>query len=719
MISIDQVINRAKKHLKNLNEERVRKAFELAKKCHCGQKRATGEDYICHPLEIANNLLDFLPDEDALIAALLHDVTEDCENITLTEIEEGFGKTVAELVGGMEKLSRIQAHGEERKMGSLRKMFLAMAKDIRVVLIKLVDRLHNMQTLHSLPKEKQKRIAEETLSIYAPIAARLGIYALKSPLEDLAFFYLYTEDYTRIAQQMKKHEPYRTRILKNARKSIEAVLEEENLPGEISGRVKHYYSIYKKITDDEHQSIDDLYDIFALRVVVPTVKDCYIVLGRVHQYWTPLANRFKDYIAVPKPNGYRSLHTTVIGLSGIKTKSIPIEIQIRTQEMQEEAEYGIAAHWLYKEESTGESEKREWVKDLVEIGEKLKSNVEFAHDIELDTFSDRIFVLTPNGNIKDLPQGATPIDFAFAVHTDIGLHARAAKVDGNIVPLDHPLDNGNVVEIVTGKNAAPSQNWLSFVVTSQARNRIRNYLKSQDRDKIVREGKELLNKHLSRFKLGELDPHLHILKIVNGRKLSMTEREELLERVGNGSISAVSVVKNILRDQETVHRPKVEIVPQGAETKAASAESGKTNEILIAGEPKIPTKIANCCEPQEGDPIIGFITRGGHATVHRLDCRIARNLEKSRLVEARWASDKSTATIFVVETAGSRIGLLRDIVDVFARHKINLDKFGYSDSTSPLSATIHLRANVRDLELVSHLMDRLEEIDGVASVKTQ
>lgn len=710
MLSFDSLIEKAHNLIPNINEERVRKAFFVASEVHKGQKRESGEDYIYHPLTIANSLLDFLPDEDALIAALLHDTTEDGK-LTIEDLKNDFGETVAELVNGLEKLSHVSAHGKDRQIGSLRKMFLAMAKDIRVVLIKLADRLHNMQSLHFLRKDKQERIAEETLTIYAPIAARLGVYALKGPLEDLSFFYLYPEDYADIAQQMKKHEPYRTRILKNAKRDVLKILAEDGVKGEITGRIKHYYSIFKKLQKKETGDIDNLYDIFALRIIVPTIKDCYVVLGRIHQHWTPLAKRFKDYIAVPKPNNYRSLHTTVIGLSGVKTRSVPIEIQIRTPEMQEEAEYGIAAHWNYKEKR-GSEEASVWVRHLADIENKIKSNQEFVKNLQLDTFSDRIYVLTPNGDVKDLPFGATPIDFAFSVHTDVGMHIKAAKVNGKIVPLDYQLENGNVVAIITTKDSNPHQNWISFVKTTTARNKIRQYLKSQDKEKIIREGKDLINKQLKRFGLEELDPHLQALKEINGKKKTMREREEILERVGNGSLNAVKVVKGLLKTEEDKQAPKKQTYKTEIES-----ESGKTSEILISGEEKIPVKMPQCCEPKEGDKIIGFITRGGHVTIHKKNCNTLKNLDPNRLVEARWASDKSSSVNFIVKLKSDRVGILRDVVDIFVKHNVNLEGFGYLDNSSPLSPTLYFKAMISNFELVSHLMDRIEQIDGVAEVK--
>ena len=717
MISIDQIIRRAKKYLPDVNQKRIREAFEFAQNQHKDQKRTSGEKYIFHPLAVAGILLDFSPDEDTIIASLLHDITEDCD-ITIDDIKKKFGLNVAMLVDGMEKLSHIQAKGLERQVGSLRKMFLAMAKDIRVVLIKLADRLHNMQTLHFLREDKQKRIAKETLLIYAPIAARLGIYALKGPLEDLSFFYLFPEEYAEIAEQMKQHESYRTRILKNAKSSLQKSLKKDGIEGIITGRVKHFYSIWKKLQKKDKESIDNLYDIFALRIIVDNLSDCYSVLGRIHQNWTPLSRRFKDYIAVPKPNGYRSLHTTVIGLSGIKDKSVPIEIQIRTQKMQEEAEFGVAAHWAYKEVSLGISEnKSEWIKSLIDIGKKTTNNKDFMNSLETDIFSDRIFVLTPNGDVHDLPKEATPIDFAFSIHTSIGLSSKAAKVNGKIVPLHHHLNNGDVIEIITTKNYQPHQNWISFVKTSQARNNIRKFFKSQNKEKIIREGRNILNKHLERFNLDKLNTNLQILKNISGKRKTLKEREEILERIGNGSLSPSNIIKGILKERIDKEGEKFSKIKINSNDEDQDKETeNKKEEILIAGEDKIPIRIAECCHPKSQQPIVGFVTRGTHITIHSQNCRTLQNLDSKRLVEAKWANQEFDYVTFLIITNIDRLGLFRDIADVFAQRNIGLES-GYSKRTSPITSEICLKARINNFDLANSVLDELEGLEGVKQVK--
>lgn len=715
MITIDQIIGKVKTYIPNIREEKILEAYEFAKNCHKGQKRISGEDYLAHPMAVLNIMMDFYPDESMIIATLLHDVTEDSV-VTIDEIKAIYGSTVARLVDGMEKLSKVQAHGKDRQVGSLRKMFLAMAKDIRVVLIKLADRLHNMQTLHFVEsKEKQKRIAEETLSIYAPIAARLGIYSIKGPLEDLAFFYLQPEEYMNIAEQMKKHEPYSTRILKHAKKELRKAMDEEGIEGEISGRVKHFYSIYKKLQRKNKDNIDDLYDIFALRVILNDFKNCYIMLGRIHQQWTPLSKRFKDYIAVPKPNGYKSLHTTVIGLSGIKTRSMPIEIQIRTQKMQHEAEYGVAAHWKYKEKRPPSFERKGniWIQHLVDIEKNAKNNIDFMQNLEIDTFSDRIFVLTPNGDVKDLPKDATPIDFAFAVHTDVGLRAKMAKVNGAIVPLSHHLENGSVIEVITSKKVEVHQNWLTFVKTSAARNRIKRFLKSCNREKIIRDGKNILNKQLIRFGMEELDPHLQILKNIGSKKnIPFREREEIIENIGNGTLNPTIIVKKIM---DLMIDKKKKERPQEEKEKFIKKEF-QNSQILISGEKEIPIKFGKCCKIKENDLIVGFVTRGGHITVHKLNCKTLQKLDHHRLIEARWSNELETKLIEFTLEATDRVGLLRDVVDVFTKRNISIHKFSHAKLTSVVDVVMVFQVKMNNLNIISSIMDSLEEISGVSKV---
>ena len=709
MATIERIIERGKKQIPNFDEAKVRAAYEFAAEKHCDQKRSSGENYISHPLAVANILLDFSPDEDSICAALLHDICEDC-GVNCETISKKFGKTVAHLVDGLSKLSRVNITGEERQINSLRKMFLSMARDVRVVLIKLCDRLHNMQTLHFLNEKKQQKIAHETLQIYAPIAARLGIFSIKAPLEDLAFFYLLPEKYENIQKQMKTHTSYREGILKNAKKKLSEILKKEKIDGEISARVKHFYSIFKKMERKNFENVDELYDIFALRIIVPKVSDCYALLGRVHQSFIPLSKRFKDYIAVPKPNGYRSLHTTVLGLSGLKEKSLPIEIQIRTKKMQHEAEFGIAAHWNYKENKEQKAdEKSRWIVSLLEIEKTQKDNTEFMNDLRIDTFSDRIFVLTPRGEVRDLPAGATPVDFAFSIHTDIGLTIKMAKINGKIAPLDSILKNGDVVEIIKSKTPRPHQHWLSFVKTSIAKNQIRRFFASQDRDKILRDGREILNKVLEKFGLPPLSPHLKILQEFDKNRKTLHDREELLEHVGNGSLAATLIVKKILRNRGIFLQKKEKVEKE-------KTPDARKSEILIDNQSGIPVHLAQCCAPQLPEPIIGFVNRGKSISVHSQNCKNLEKIPPSQLVEARWAEAKQPEKINLkIFTNKNRPGVLAEITQIFADKKINIEKIS-PQKLSPLHFEIDAEIEVPNFEILESVFAQIEKIYAVEKI---
>ena len=715
MISFESLLKKSKKKIPNLNEEFFREVFDFARKKHDGQKRAGGEKFISHPIAVANILLDFSSDQAMIFAALLHDVAEDSDT-SIDEISKKFGKEIGKLVAGMTKLSHVKACGEDRQIGSLRKMFLAMAKDIRVVLIKLADRLHNMQTLQFLSEEKQVRIARETLLIYAQIANRLGVFKLKSPLEDLAFFYLYPDEYHKISEQIIKHETYRDRIVKNAKNRIEKLFYENKIKGEVLGRVKHIYSIYKKLKRKDVDSINEIYDIFAIRIIVPKIADCYAMLGIIHKYFIPLSKRFKDYIAVPKSNGYQSIHTTVIGLSGIKNKTFPIEIQIRTPKMNEEAEFGVAAHWHYKEKgSNSPAEKsKEWISDLVEMERQFKNNKEFVQEISTDQFSDRIFALTPAGEIKDLPIGATPIDFAFSIHTDIGIRMHSAKINRKIVPLDYKIQNGEVIEIVTRKNAVPNQNWLQQCVTGRAKNRIRAFLRKKDESVLFREGKEIFNKNLVRFGLTKLDQKLSILKNYGNKNLTRKDREEILLRIGNGSISALSVLKKIITEKD---KKKTKVVDSKIIKKTKKTDEPNKNSIIIEGQSGLPIKMASCCHPQSPDQIVGFVTRGNSVTIHRRDCHSLAKLDPKRFVESYFFGQKPMQKVFLeIKLVFDRIGLLHDISAIFLREQVNVLNFFFKNRHIVVGTMIFV-IEINDLERLDSVISKLENISGVGSVR--
>ena len=546
--ALKKIVETVKGYLPHANFERIGKAYEFAKKAHTGQLRFSGEPYFSHPVAATFHLLTLQPDEDAIIACLLHDVIEDTTE-DVKAVEKKFGGAVANLCLDMEKLGTVRYRGQERQIENLRKMFVAMARDLRVIFIKLSDRLHNMETLSYVRPDKQKRIAKETLEVYAPIAARLGLFEFKSRLEDLAFQTLEPEEFRKIEQAVAGTAGEREKFIERTKKKLKIILQKAGIDAEVTGRTKHFYSIWRKLKLKNYSSVNEIYDLFALRVLTKSTADCYAALGAIHNHFTPLSHRFKDFIAVPKPNGYQSLHTTVVGLN----RNSPTEIQIRTKEMHEAAERGAAAHFAYSEKKKSvktEEEKLKWIRGLVELHEQMKDNTEFVVSLTSDVLENRIFVLTPKGDVFDLPTGATPVDFAFAIHTEVGNRCVGAKVNGKIAKLDTELKNGQVVEILTKKDAKPNRFWLSFTKTNSAKAKIRAFFSALGRNENIAIGKELINKKLARLGKPKLDADYSILRNYKKQDLSKCGRELLLERVGNGSVSSSAVVKSLFEFEE-------------------------------------------------------------------------------------------------------------------------------------------------------------------------
>jgi len=716
-ITIAGIIKKVKVYLPDLNEERLKMAYEFAKKAHEGQFRASGEPYIQHPLEVAMILVELQPDEDSIISALLHDVVEDTD-VTIHEIEEIFGESVVPLLNGLEKLSKVYYRGEERQVENLRKMFLAMAKDIRVILIKLADRLHNMRTLGFVREEKRKRIAEETLTIYSPIAARLGMYRIKNSLDNLCFQFLHPDEYKRVQQELKEASGWQRDIIKKSQKILQTTLKRAGIEADIEGRVKHGYSIFKKLKKKDKNYVSELYDIFALRIIVKDEAQCYQTLGVVHKNWVPLARRFKDYIALPKSNGYQSLHTTLIGLCP-KVHNQPIEVQIRSKEMNDVAKFGVAAHWQYKERG-GQSiavpaNRIMWIQNLVNIHENLKSNEEFVESLSIDVFRDRIFVLTPSGEVLDLPSNATPIDFAYAIHTDVGHRCKGAKVNGKIIPLDYKIKNGQVIEILTSNINQPNRYWLSFVVTAQAKARIKQWFNNQDGDKLLKMGKDLINNHLKRFNHVLLDPNLSLFKTYKDKKLTIREREQLIEKVGNGSLNALILIKEVLPVEKILKKKEQNVL---AKAVAEGVQIDKNAEILIGGKKGFKTQIATCCMPKAGDETIGYVTKGHGVSVHHAECKMLKGLDSNRFVEISWSTEKHTEyEIKLCLKRKSRIGLLRDVADVFASSQlpiIDIQNIKYEDSDMGEMIII---ASLDSLDTLDSIVQALEALPGIFEVK--
>ena len=694
--------------------ENIRKAYELADEAHKEQKRVNGDPYILHPLAVAEILADMEIDTTTITASLLHDVVEDTEYM-LEDIEQIFGKEVAFLVDGVTKLNRLDYRTkEDQQVNSMRKMFLAMAKDIRVVVIKLADRLHNMRTLKYMRSEKQKRIAQETLEIYAPLAHRLGIFNIKWELEDLSFRYMEPDKYYDLVDQMKEKRKVREEIVNEAIDVLKKTLTESSISFEINGRPKHFYSIYKKMKKD-NRDLSQIYDLYAIRVIVDTVQDCYGVLGIVHSLWKPLPYRFKDYIAMPKPNNYQSLHTTVIG-----TRGQPVEIQIRTWDMHHIAEYGVAAHWRYKEgrasqKATGFDEKMGWLRNLLEW-QDTSNPQEFVNALKLDAFSDEVFVFTPRGDVIDLPQGAIPIDFAYRIHTDVGHRCVGAKVNGKIVPLDYALKNGDIVEVITSKTGKPSLDWLKIVGSSESRSKIRNWFKKENREENIEKGAAALEKECKR--LGhdwKLVSHSgRIAKVA--KQMNAGTEDDLMAAVGYGGFAVNTVLIKLLELHKELDRVDDEQNEKSLIEKLKPRKVSGHNHsgVLVKGESGLLVRLSKCCSPVPGDPIIGFVTRGRGVSVHRADCPNVRlDEDVDRLIDVEWDYGMSESFEVNMEiSAYDRTGMIADIMAALAEMKISITSINAKVSETK-SVTIHLGISIKDLaqfEFVATKIRRLKDV---------
>jgi GTP diphosphokinase / guanosine-3',5'-bis(diphosphate) 3'-diphosphatase len=693
-------------HLDPQGQQMVRKAYERAASAHTGQRRLSGEDYVNHPLEVAAILADLELDAETIAAALLHDTVEDTA-LTADEVEREFGKEVARLVDGVTKLGRIALRSDQQQQAeNIRKMMVAMAEDLRVVLIKLADRLHNMRTLDPLPEVKRRKISRETLDIYAPLAHRLGIGQIKWELEDLAFRNLEPEAYEDVVKRIARKRNDREALVSDLREILARELEKVGIQAEITGRPKHIYSVWQKMTR-ENKDFSEIYDLSAIRVQVDTVRDCYGVLGVVHSLWKPVPGRFKDYVAMPKSNGYQSLHTTVITHTGE-----PIEIQIRTQEMHHVAEFGVAAHWTYKEGGKDASfdQKLSWLRSLLEWQNDLGDAESFLDTVKVDLFQDEVYVFTPKGDVLNLPADSTPVDFAYRIHTEVGHRCIGAKVNGRMVPLDYELQNGEIVEILTSKGPhGPSRDWLNFVKSASAKERIRKWFKSQSREENVAKGRDLLDKELHRMhrvNLVDLDQG-KLIQIANLHKFAATD--DFLAAVGYGDLSPHAVVMRMALNLDT---PGGEL-----RTIPLIPNVQPTPRVLVRGEKGILTKIAPCCQPVPGDAIVGYTTRGKGVTVHRVDCINAVNAQdQARVVPVDWDSEATHLYPVAIKIeAWDRQGLLRDIATVVAENRVNMSSLEvhvYDDKTAVVSTTVEIDS----LAQLSRLMEKLEGVKDVNTV---
>ncbi|MFN2466483.1 MAG: bifunctional (p)ppGpp synthetase/guanosine-3',5'-bis(diphosphate) 3'-pyrophosphohydrolase [Candidatus Dormibacteria bacterium] len=683
------------------------KAYATASKAHLDQNRLSGEKYIQHPLEVADILAGLRLDGETLATAILHDVVEDTY-ITPADLQRDFGPEIARLVAGVTKLDKISmASAEKTEAENIRKMLVAMAEDIRVVLIKLADRLHNMRTVAALPPARRTRMARETMDIFAPLAHRLGVWQMKWELEDLAFLELEKEQYEAVVGQLKVKRKEREAFVADVKEILGRELERVDISADITGRPKHVYSIHKKL-EATGKSFDDIYDLIAIRVAVDSIKDCYGVLGVIHSLWKPMPGRFKDYIAMPKSNGYQSLHTTVVSHSGE-----PMEIQIRTHEMHETAEVGIAAHWHYKEGGKRDArmdEKFGWLRLLMEWQKEMLDAEQFVDQIKVDIFQEEVFVFTPKGDVRSLPAGSTPIDFAYRVHTEVGHHCIGAKVNGRMVSLETPLQNGDIVEVLTTKSAhGPSRDWLNFAKSSSAREKIRQWFKRERRDENITRGRELLDKELRRLEqrsLGAVDEAT--LKAV-AREVQYNELNDFYAAIGYGDLSAQSVLLKLVARQPAVETPLTPLPPTPKESLSGNVKVQGTRNML--------TSLAQCCKPVPGDQIKGYITRGKGVSVHRVDCANIRNAQHpERVIDVEW--DRSAREMFPVSLkieAWDRTGLLRDIATVIAAQNTNLTGVEvqvYDDKTAVISAGVEV-ASLTDL---SRLLEKIEQVKDVHTV---
>ncbi|MEW5921844.1 MAG: bifunctional (p)ppGpp synthetase/guanosine-3',5'-bis(diphosphate) 3'-pyrophosphohydrolase [Bacillota bacterium] len=692
----------------------IRRAYQFALNAHGNQKRVSGDSYITHPLGVACILAELELDLVTIMTGLLHDVIEDTP-VTYAELEREFGQEVAGLVDGVTKLSRMEFRSkEEQQAETWRKMFVAMARDIRVILVKLADRTHNMRTLHYLSDFKQHEIARETLEIYAPLAHRLGINKIKWELEDLAFRYLNNKDYYYLVEKLAKKRREREEYINNAIADLSAGIKEAGITAEIQGRPKHIYSIYNKMKG-QGKDFNEIYDLTALRVIVNSVRDCYATLGVVHTLWRPIPGHFNDYIAVPKPNMYQSLHTTVVC-----GKNELLEVQIRTWEMHRTAEYGIAAHWRYKEKVRDDrefAEKLSWLRQLLEWQQDLKDAHEFMEHLRIDLFSDEVFVFTPRGDVIDLPRGSVPLDFAYRIHTDVGNRCVGAKANGRIVPLDYELKTGDIVEIITSKQGTPSRDWLKLVVSSTAKSKIRAWFKKERREENIAKGRDSLEREIRRLQLEPRRLLKDALLEEVGRRYNLLTADDVFAAVGYGGVSTQQILSR-LREEYAKKFGTEESGKPLLPLKTWKEASRATGGVKIQGIDNLLVRFSRCCNPLPGDEISGFVTRGRGVSIHRRDCpniiRAAR--EKERLMDVHWEAQSDVSYPVELEvTAVDRPNLLTDVVQAVSESKVNISNVN-ARSTRDGIAAIHLTFVVTDLEHLDFIMNKIRRVRDVFTV---
>lgn len=723
-MGIEQLLEKASAYMKEQDIARIREAYNFAEQAHHGQIRKSGEPYIVHPVTVADILVDMGMDVLSIIAALLHDVVEDT-TVDLQTVRSKFGDTCAMLVDGVTKLEKIRfLSKEEQQNENYRKMFVAMAQDIRVILIKLADRLHNMRTLKFQSEEAQRRIAYETLEIFCPIAHRLGISAIKWEMEDIALRYLNPQQYYRIANLMKKKRADRESFIDDIISRIIEKLEEMGVESDVSGRPKHLYSIYKKMTTRNKQ-FNEIYDLMAIRIIVDNIKDCYATLGIIHTLWKPMPGRFKDYIAMPKANMYQSLHTTVIGPNGE-----PTEVQIRTWDMHRTSEYGIAAHWAYKEgmlvpDGTFE-DKMSWFREIIELQHEARDASEFMESLKMDFFSDLVFVFTPSGEVIELPAGSVPLDFAYRIHTEVGNRTIGAKVNGRIVPLDFKLKTGDIVEILTSKHSyGPSQDWVKIAQSSHARSKIRQWFKKEKREENVAKGRELLERELKRL---SLDPAAWMQEeklLEAAAKFAFNDLEDMMSAIGFGGITAAQICTKLTEKlrKEAEEASQIELSSEVKELKApgSSRKIRPTHGVTVKGVDNLLVRFARCCNPVPGDLIIGYITRGRGVSVHRMDCQNipfgSEDEEAERVIEVDWEdSVEANYSVDIEITGHDRRGLLNEVLQAVSESKTNISAVTGRTVKNKM-ALIHMTVLIRNVDHLSAVVEKIKRVQDIYSVQ--
>ena len=713
MLRFNDVLERLVSYNPHADTDLLKKAYVFSAKVHLGQVRLSGESYLIHPLEVAGILTQLKLDVASVATGLLHDAVED----TLTtpkEIRENFGEEIAQLVDGLTKISQISLRSsEEGQAENFRKMILAMVKDIRVILVKLADRLHNMRTLSYHSSEKQMEIAQETLDIYTPLAHRLGIDWIKSELENLAFQYLHPNTYQDIQRKIAKKEKESARYIDEVKRTLLKKLYENRIEGEVTGRIKQIYSIYLKMKD-QNIDFDQVYDITAFRVIVNTIKEVYDVLGIIHSLWKPIPGKFKDYIGLPKENMYQSLHTSVIGLYGER-----IEIQIRTHEMHKIAEEGIAAHWKYKEGrliEEADDKRFTWLRQLLEWQRDLKDNAEFLETVKVDLFPNEVYVFTPKGEVKQFPRGSTPIDFAYSIHSDVGNRCVGAKVNGKIVPLKYEFRSGDTVEIMTSPGQKPSKDWLKFVKTSRAKTKIRQWFKTQEMEKSINLGKEILEKELRKYNLqqAKLIKSGELIKVAN--EFSFHEVDDLIAAVGYGKVTANQIIGKLLPPERLEKKEEQE---EGRLKRLIQkvTRSGSKDALLIKGVDNVVVRYAGCCNPLPGDKVVGFITRGRGVTIHTSDCKNILDNDPHRKVEVEWDSTKEYIyPVRIRVYSDDKKGMLAEISNSISSHKANITN-ARVETTDEKKAIGTFEVEIRDLNHLKKVIKGLEKIKGVQRVE--